>query len=745
MAAAALLARNALPPTSRSTPRWTATCAAAAPTAASAGRSTGPQSGQLTPCHDGRGRKPSASRGCPCPCANRPAGRCWRRWGRPPAAGGGGPVAGGGQAARRRWARAVSRSQPFAPSVFVAIDPPALSRVWVAAVRDRPGGPTALPMLVAEELDADWSRLAVLQAPADGQLRLRTAVHRRQRQRAIDVRRGAQGRSRRTGHAGGCRRRSLVGGRPRAAARAPAWSSTRPAGRKAGYGELAEEAASRPGAAAGAPAKTPDQFRLIGKLPCPACTCPAKVTGQGRFGLLMAPPAHVARGGRAAADLGRQVTVAGEGRRPRGPARSPGSSQEIDDSKDGVAVVADSSWAALQGRDALDLLVGPGAWPRRCRTRTSPRTLSRAGRPSWAPWPTPPATPPAELGPGRPGSGAPPTPCPIWCMCRWCSCSNCLAEVNRTGAALHGLGRLTLYPDAVREDRRVGSPGCRSRNVAVHPHPAGRRLRPADGPRRGGRSSGAVWPGQLAALSRYCGRARTTSATTSPASARPPRSGSAGALGDGVSARTRGGLTTLAQPLSSLVWTVPSRPGWGQHRHLMVPAVSTRRYPEPAGANGPAPRSLGTGGQDPALGVGPLVEHLRGRKFPGRAWPTPVREDRLTLRQRLLAGAPRRGACLDRVAERAGWQRPRVNGPRSGLGRQRLFRQLRCPGGRGVPGPRRAPRDEHPIPPLADCGLAVESDIVKAQLEGGIAYGPGAALHGKITRRLGQDCREQLP
>ena len=39
----------------------------------------------------------------------------------------------------------------------------------------------------------------------------------------------------------------------------------------------------------------------------------------------------------------------------------------------------------------------------------------------------------------------------------------------------------------------------------------------------------------------------------------------------------------------------------------------------------------------------------------------------------------------------------------------------------------------HQIWIAADCGLVVNPDIVRAQLEGGIAYGLGAALHGKIT------------
>ncbi len=32
-----------------------------------------------------------------------------------------------------------------------------------------------------------------------------------------------------------------------------------------------------------------------------------------------------------------------------------------------------------------------------------------------------------------------------------------------------------------------------------------------------------------------------------------------------------------------------------------------------------------------------------------------------------------------------------------------------------------------------DCGIAVTPDVVKAQIQSGIGYGPSAALHGKIT------------
>jgi isoquinoline 1-oxidoreductase subunit beta len=36
-----------------------------------------------------------------------------------------------------------------------------------------------------------------------------------------------------------------------------------------------------------------------------------------------------------------------------------------------------------------------------------------------------------------------------------------------------------------------------------------------------------------------------------------------------------------------------------------------------------------------------------------------------------------------------------------------------------------------------DCGVAVNPDVIKAQMEGGIGFGVGAALHGAITLKDG--------
>ena len=104
---------------------------------------------------------------------------------------------------------------------------------------------TAMPMIVADELEADWTRVHVVQAPGDekrygnqdtdGSRSMRhffDADAPLRRRRAHD----ARGRPRRS--AGACRSREVEAAEPRGRAR--------PSGRTLGYGELAEAAAQLP-------------------------------------------------------------------------------------------------------------------------------------------------------------------------------------------------------------------------------------------------------------------------------------------------------------------------------------------------------------------------------------------------------------------------------------------------------------------------------------------------------------------
>ena len=53
------------------------------------------------------------------------------------------------------------------PHVFIAIDPSGTVTIVAHRAEMGPGPRTSLPMVVADELEADWSRVRVVQAPGD--------------------------------------------------------------------------------------------------------------------------------------------------------------------------------------------------------------------------------------------------------------------------------------------------------------------------------------------------------------------------------------------------------------------------------------------------------------------------------------------------------------------------------------------------------------------------------------------------
>ena len=66
-----------------------------------------------------------------------------------------------------RFRNAVERGTAFAPNVYLAIEPTGDVVIWLVRAEMGQGVDTALPMLVAEELDADWSRVRVERAVLD--------------------------------------------------------------------------------------------------------------------------------------------------------------------------------------------------------------------------------------------------------------------------------------------------------------------------------------------------------------------------------------------------------------------------------------------------------------------------------------------------------------------------------------------------------------------------------------------------
>ena len=278
----------------------------------------------------------------------------------------------------------------FGLGSYVRIDPDGSVLIGARDPDTGTGVATALPRIIADELDADWSSVKVIQ------LGLGVEDRNGQPSWIYGHQLGGTGSSipaawRDLRQAGALARWLLV----QAAARqlgvpADQLSCERgrvlsPDGRRLDYGALASAAAKIPPPKAAPPPKTPDRFTLIGQ-PVGDVDALGIVTGVARFALdqhagdaLVAVLTHCPwpDGTLERIDTSKALAIKGvlkvvqlapEAEQPSGTTPIAAS----------VAVVAENTWAALQGRAALDLTWKPG---KRRRQQQRARTAgARAGR-----------------------------------------------------------------------------------------------------------------------------------------------------------------------------------------------------------------------------------------------------------------------------------------------------------------------------------------------------------------------------
>lgn len=253
-------------------------------------------------------------------------------------------------AACRNDGATASAGTAFAPDAWIRIAGDGTVTVVLARSEMGQGVSTALPMLVAEELEADWESLRVEQAPAHeayGNTALQAGVMMTGGSSSV---REAWEPLRR---AGATARTLLIAvaagdwGVPATECRAErgAVLHTR-SERRAGFGELATRAAALP-VPHDVPLKDPADWRLIGRS-LGRRDNPDVVTGRATFGLDVRLPgmlyASVERApvwGGKVATLDATAALAAPGVR------------HVFDLGDRVAVVADRYWQALQGRRKL--------------------------------------------------------------------------------------------------------------------------------------------------------------------------------------------------------------------------------------------------------------------------------------------------------------------------------------------------------------------------------------------------------
>ncbi len=232
---------------------------------------------------------------------------------------------------------------------FIAIDSQGLVTLQVPSLEMGQGTSTAMPMLLAEELDADWRLVRFALAPAadaflrhDGQRQM-TGAAVTVKERFLPLR-----------QAGAAARAMLV------QAAATRWKvpvascSTQPgqvvhaaSGRKLGYGALAAEAA-RLTPPANPPLKPEAGFRLIGQA-VKRLDVPAKVNGSASYGIDLKLPGQLA----AAVKRGPAHGAVAHLRNPPNPL--PPGVRAILPVPGGLAVVAESHWRARQVLAGLEI------------------------------------------------------------------------------------------------------------------------------------------------------------------------------------------------------------------------------------------------------------------------------------------------------------------------------------------------------------------------------------------------------
>jgi isoquinoline 1-oxidoreductase beta subunit len=106
--------------------------------------------------------------------------------------------------------------------------------------------------------------------------------------------------------------------------------------------------------------------------------------------------------------------------------------------------------------------------------------------------------------------------------------------------------------------------------------------------------------------------------------------------------------------------------------------------------------------------------------------------DPLDYRRERLGRSPRALAVLERAAAAAGWDGPLPDGRGRGLSLLEDFGSLVAQVAEVAVEPSGHVRVERVVC-VVDCGIAVNPDVVRAQMEGGIVFGLSAALYGKIT------------
>ncbi len=251
---------------------------------------------------------------------------------------------------------AAAAAPVFSPNAFLRIGSDNSVTVLCGLSEMGQGVHTAIPMLIAEELDADWSKIRVEQAPTDAAFK-----------NPLFGMQATGGSSAVRGHwepmrkAGATARAMLVQAAAKewkvdaASCRTEKGEVIHPSGQRLSYGKLAE-AAGKLAVPSVVTLKEPGAFRILGKGGTRRVDTAAKVTGKAKFGMDVQLP------GMLTAVIARSPVIGGKvASFNADKAKAVPGVRQILSIPTGVAVLADGYWAAKKGRDLLAIQWDEGA------------------------------------------------------------------------------------------------------------------------------------------------------------------------------------------------------------------------------------------------------------------------------------------------------------------------------------------------------------------------------------------------
>ena len=577
---------------------------------------------------------------------------------------------------------------------------------------------TALPTLIAEELEIEPSVVRIVAAPVGD-----AYVNALNGGQVTGTSNSVPDAWEKLRKAGAQARSMLVAAAARrwqvepATCRASGGRVTNARGQSLSYGQLAEAAARMP-VPRDVPLKSPAEFRLIGK-PLPRLDTPAKVDGSAEFGIDVKLPGMLYAAIALPPELGAQL-----GTVDSGVARSMPGVRRILLTPDGVVVIAQHFWQAKRARDALQITWQPGPAAQLDNAAIWAQIRGAANRPGLS------ALGSDDVAAGLKGGNAP----------------EALKQAARTFSAVYEvplLAHATMEPMNCTADVRAKScdvyVGTQVQSMTQAAAAAAAGLKPEQvnvhttllGGGFGRRLEVDFVPAAVAA-SRAVGAPVKLIWTREDDMThdlyRPP---AREAVSAGIDAAGR-----LA------AWSL----------HIIGPSITARFDPtnkDPFDSvieyvqnfpYGVPNFGLSYTRQEVGLGVG----YLRSVSHNANCFAVEssideiaamLGKDPLALRRELLAGKPRHLRVLQEVAERSGWGKAPA-GHFLGLAFMEGYSSLIAQVAQISLSAGRVRL--HKITCVLDCGQAINPRIIESQLESAIVYGLSAALWGTITVQAGR-------